>query len=117
MRLQIHAEWPRWMSPLDTLSVIVYGETVKALPLAEAQSPLALTVEIAPAARRSGSVFKIGHGYILSLPVAAYLSWRGDLLEGKGVSPHIEVELFSGDLKQGRDPQMERAVEMMRPSR
>jgi carboxyl-terminal processing protease len=55
----------------------------------------------------SGSVFKVGHGYILGLPVAAYLTWQGALLEGKGVFPHIEVELRPEDLRQGRDPQME----------
>ncbi len=59
----------------------------------------------------SGSVFKVGHGYILGLPVAAYLTWQGVLLEGKGVSPDIEVELPSEDLRQGRDPQMEKALE------
>ena len=59
----------------------------------------------------SGSVFKVGHGYILGLPVAAYLTWQGTLLEGKGVSPHIEVGLPPDALKQGCDPQMEKALE------
>jgi C-terminal processing protease CtpA/Prc len=59
----------------------------------------------------SGSVFKVGHGYILGLPVAAYLTWQGLLLEGKGVSPHVVVELSSKALQQGRDPQMEKAIE------
>jgi carboxyl-terminal processing protease len=59
----------------------------------------------------SGSVFKVGHGYILGLPVAAYLTWQGGLLEGKGVSPHVGVELPPEALKLGRDPQMERALE------
>jgi len=59
----------------------------------------------------SGSVFKVGHGYILGLPVAAYLTWQGVLLEGKGVSPDIEVDLPAGTLRQGREPQMERALE------
>jgi C-terminal processing protease CtpA/Prc len=62
----------------------------------------------------SGSIFKVGHGYILGLPVAAYLTWQGALLEGKGVSPHIEVELPSEALKQGRDPQMDKALEVFR---
>jgi C-terminal processing protease CtpA/Prc len=60
----------------------------------------------------SGSVFKVGHGYILGLPVAAYLTWQGVLLEGKGVSPHTEIELSSEDLRQARDPQLEKAVEI-----
>lgn len=31
----------------------------------------------------SGTSFKVGHGYILSLPGAAYLTWQGTMLEGK----------------------------------
>lgn len=64
----------------------------------------------------SGSVFKVGHGYILGLPVAAYLTWQGALLEGKGVAPDIEVELPSEALQQGRDPQFEKALETLRSS-
>jgi carboxyl-terminal processing protease len=62
----------------------------------------------------SGSVFKVGHGFILGLPVAAYLTWEGVLLEGKGLSPHIEVELPSEALKEGRDPQMEQALGLVK---
>jgi carboxyl-terminal processing protease len=62
----------------------------------------------------SGSVFKVGHGYILGLPVAAYLTWEGSLLEGKGVSPHKEVELPCEALRQGRDTQMDKAIETVR---
>ncbi len=62
----------------------------------------------------SGSVFKVGQGYVLGLPVAAYLTWQGDLLEGKGVSPYVRVELPSEDLQSGRDTQFERAAEFVR---
>ena len=59
----------------------------------------------------SGSVFKVGQGYILGLPVAAYLTWQGSLLEGRGVSPHIELALTAEALVQGSDTQMEKAAE------
>ncbi len=62
----------------------------------------------------SGSLFKVGHGYILGLPPATYLTWQGGLLEGKGVGPHKEVELPSEALQQGRDIQMEEALETAR---
>ncbi|MCI0724989.1 MAG: S41 family peptidase [Acidobacteria bacterium] len=62
----------------------------------------------------SGSVFKVGHGYILGLSVAAYLTWQGNLLEGKGISPDIEVDLPSEALQQGRDTQMQRSVELIK---
>ncbi len=61
----------------------------------------------------SGSVFKVGHGYILGLPVAAYLTWRGNLLEGKGVSPDIDAELPCEALKEGQDTQLKNAVEVV----
>ncbi|MCI0723897.1 MAG: S41 family peptidase [Acidobacteria bacterium] len=60
----------------------------------------------------SGSVFKVGHGYILGLPVAAYLTWQGTLLEGKGVAPDMKAELPSEALRQGRDLQMDMALEI-----
>lgn len=62
----------------------------------------------------SGSVFKVGHGYILGLPIGAYLTWQGVLLEGKGISPHVGVKLPSAALREGRDPQMESALEVIR---
>ncbi len=60
----------------------------------------------------SGGAFKVGHGYILGLPVATYLTWQGAPLEGKGVPPHKEVELPSEVLNQGRDPQMEMGLQI-----
>ncbi len=47
----------------------------------------------------------------VSILVAAYLTWQGNLLEGKGVAPDVEVELPSEALKRGRDPQSEKALE------
>ena len=32
------------------------------------------------------SAFKVGFGYRVALPVAAYFSWQGNNLEGRGVS-------------------------------
>jgi len=37
----------------------------------------------------SGKHFNVGHGFMLGLPVAAYLTWEGTLLEGNGVEPDI----------------------------
>jgi carboxyl-terminal processing protease len=49
----------------------------------------------------SGSAFKAGFGYIVGLPVAAYLTWEGRLIEGKGVSPNIPVGLSPEQLLAG----------------
>jgi C-terminal processing protease CtpA/Prc len=41
----------------------------------------------------SGNAFKVGHGYILGLPVAAYLTWQGRMLENDGIVPKFAIEL------------------------
>src|SRR5258707_14876496 len=33
-----------------------------------------------PSAKRERILYKVGHGYILGLPVAAYLTWQGRML-------------------------------------
>jgi carboxyl-terminal processing protease len=62
----------------------------------------------------SGSAFKAGFGYIVGLPVAAYLTWEGRLIEGKGVSPNIPVALSPEQLLASEDPQMQKALELVR---
>ena len=62
----------------------------------------------------SGSAFKAGFGYIVGLPVAAYLTWEGRLIEGKGVTPTITVEMKPEQLLAGEDPQMQRGLEVLR---
>jgi carboxyl-terminal processing protease len=62
----------------------------------------------------SGSTFRAGEGYILGLPVAAYLTWQGRLIEGKGVSPSIPVEMSTEALAAGEDSQMQKALEVAR---
>ncbi len=61
----------------------------------------------------SGSTFKAGSDYIVGLPVAAYLTWQGKLIEGKGVTPSVSVELLPDDLLAGQDPQMHKAIEIV----
>jgi len=59
----------------------------------------------------SGSTFRAGEGYIVGLPVAAYLTWQGRLIEGRGVTPSIPVELSPDNLLGGQDRQMQKAIE------
>jgi tricorn protease len=61
----------------------------------------------------SGTTFKAGSGYIVGLPVAAYLTWQGRLIEGKGVTPSVPVELSPDQLIAGEDPQMQKAIEIL----
>jgi C-terminal processing protease CtpA/Prc len=62
----------------------------------------------------SGTTFRAGSGYIVGLPVAAYLTWQGRLIEGNGVSPSVPVELPPERLIAGEDPQMQKALELAR---
>jgi C-terminal processing protease CtpA/Prc len=62
----------------------------------------------------SGSAFKAGFGYMVGLPVAAHLTREGGLIEGKGVTPSVAVEMKPEQLLAGEDPQMQRAVDVVR---
>jgi len=65
-------------------------------------------------AHGSGTTFRVKPGYILGLPVAAYLTWQGSLIEGKGVTPSVPVELPADRLMAGEDTQMQKALEVVR---
>ena len=62
----------------------------------------------------SGGAFKVGHGYILGLPVAGYLTWQGRMLENNGITPTVCAELSRKALQEGRDTQLENAVEVVK---
>ncbi len=59
----------------------------------------------------AASAFKVGQGYRVALPVASYYTWLGTNLEGRGVTPDFEAALPPEALFEGRDPQLNRAVE------
>ena len=61
----------------------------------------------------SGTTFRVKPGYMLGLPVAAYLTWQGNLIEGKGVTPSVSVELSPDQLIAGDDAQMQKALEIV----
>src|SRR5207248_2093831 len=62
----------------------------------------------------SGSTFPVGEGYIVGLPIAAYLTWQGKLIEGKGVTPDVPVDLSPDQLIVGDDAQMNKAIELLK---
>jgi len=62
----------------------------------------------------SGTTFRAGNGYILGLPVAAYLTWQGSLIEGKGVEPDAVIENTPESLGAGADTQLDRALEVVK---
>jgi carboxyl-terminal processing protease len=84
------------------------GEMVSAF--AEENNLAVIVGTKTPGRLLSGSAFKVGHGYILGLPVAAYLTWQGRMLENNGIVPKFTIELSRDALREGRDTQLETAV-------
>lgn len=60
-----------------------------------------------------GSGFKVGHGYLVIFPKAAYITWAGATFEGKGVSPDVEVPWSFEAYREDRDNQLDRALEVV----
>jgi C-terminal processing protease CtpA/Prc len=58
--------------------------------------------------------FKVGSDYFVRLPIFGWMTWRGECLEGAGVSPNAEVEAQPGQLARGVDDQMECAIRAVR---
>jgi carboxyl-terminal processing protease len=60
-----------------------------------------------------GTGFRAGHGYMVIFPKAAYVTWGGETFEGRGIKPDV-LEPWSADaFRQGRDNQLERAIEVV----
>jgi carboxyl-terminal processing protease len=57
---------------------------------------------------------KVGAGYQLVFPVAAYQSWNGTRIEGRGIEPAVRVGWSFEDAQRGEDNQLERAFEVLR---
>ena len=87
------------------------GEMVSAF--AEENNLAILVGTKTPGRLLSGSAFKVGHGYVLGLPVAAYLTWQGRMLENDGITPKFRVELSRDGLREERDTQLETAVQVV----
>lgn len=49
----------------------------------------------------------------LKLTIARWLTPNGDSISEKGLTPDVEVEYIEEDFEAGRDPQMERAMEIL----
>ena len=76
---------------------------------------LATVVGTKTAGRLVGaSSFKVGFGYRVALPVAAYFTWQGTSLEGSGVQPDIDEPLSPERLWAGEDSQLSRALAVAR---
>jgi carboxyl-terminal processing protease len=57
--------------------------------------------------------FSIGSMYKLRIPVVGWYTAEGQLIEGQGVSPDIEVNPTLEQLRAGADPSLERAMQLV----
>ena len=62
----------------------------------------------------SATSVKVGHGYRLALPVGAYHTWSGGVLEGTPIPPDDLVPFDWKERKLGLDRQFDRSVEVVR---
>jgi len=53
-------------------------------------------------------------GSLLKITVANWLTPNGELIDQIGLEPDIEVEMTEEDYKEGRDPQLGKAIEILR---
>jgi C-terminal processing protease CtpA/Prc len=88
------------------------GEMVSAF--AEENNLATIVGTKTPGRLLSGSAYKVGHGYILGLPVAAYLTWQGRMLENNGIVPRFAIDLSRDALRDGRDTQLEKAMDAVK---
>ena len=78
------------------------------------ENDLARVVGVKTPGRLVGSrPFKLSGGYVVILPVGAYLTWSSQTLEGKGVQPDAGVELSYEALSAGQDAQLEEALRLL----
>lgn len=61
----------------------------------------------------SRSATKLGNGYRLIVPVAAYVSARGTQIEGRGITPDVVIPWSSQDAIAGLDRQLTKAIEVV----
>src|SRR5260370_26805677 len=65
----------------------------------------------------SRTASKLGFGYRLIIPVAAYVSAKGTQIEGKGITPDIPVSWSFPDATAGKDNQIEAAIQALTAAR
>ena len=61
----------------------------------------------------SRSATKLGNGYRLIVPVAAYVSAKGIQIEGNGITPDVPAAWTSQEAVDGRDGQLATAIEVV----
>ena len=56
----------------------------------------------------------LSDGSSLKITIAKWLTPKGESIDKKGLSPDIEVEMSEEDWEKARDPQLEKAIEILK---
>ena len=59
-------------------------------------------------------LLELREGTSLKLTIANWLTPKGNLIADKGLEPDITVEITNEDIEEGRDPQFDRAIEVVK---
>ncbi|MEK9154962.1 MAG: S41 family peptidase [Patescibacteria group bacterium] len=51
---------------------------------------------------------------VMKITIAHWLTPKGQIIEKNGIAPDYEVELTDEDIKNGKDPQLEKAIEVLK---
>jgi C-terminal processing protease CtpA/Prc len=87
------------------------GEMVAAFAL---ENSLATLMGVETAGRLiPGSGFKVGHGYMLIMPKAQYITWHGHRFEGAGVKPDMTVPWSVESFVAATDNQLQIALKRL----
>jgi len=57
---------------------------------------------------------KLKEGSSLKITVAKWLTPKGELITDVGLTPNIKVEMTEEDYNEGKDPQLEKAIEVIK---
>jgi carboxyl-terminal processing protease len=60
---------------------------------------------------------KLRDGSSLKITVAKWLTPKGELITDKGLEPEVKVEITDKDYQEGKDPQLDKALEMIKEMR
>ena len=105
-------KWHRRIVILTNEHTISAGEMVCAFAR---ENNLAKIVGTETAGRLiPGSGFKVGHGYMVIMPKAAYITWGGQTFEGKGIAPDVVAPWSPEAYAEDQDNQLERAAKVVR---
>ena len=107
-----HQKWHGRIVILTNEHTVSAGEMVSAFAR---ENNLAKIVGTETAGRLiPGSGFKVGHGYMVIMPKAKYITWGGQTFEGKGIVPDVVVPWSPESFAAGHDNQLECAMQIVR---